>query len=108
VWGAQRIWTKGHPRKMWRPKVPISIAVGEPIQPTLPPTELTALLRSRMQHLLEQVQDSYGPYPAGEFWVPHRLGGGAPTLAEAAGLEAAEAAEKAARRAQRDGQEAPG
>ncbi|MFN8032659.1 MAG: lysophospholipid acyltransferase family protein [Mycobacterium sp.] len=108
VWGAQRIWTKGHPRKMWRPKVPISIAVGEPIPPTLPPTELTALLRSRMQHLLEQVQDSYGPYPPGEFWVPHRLGGGAPTLAEAAQLEAAEAAEKAARRAQRDGPGAPG
>ena len=38
VWGAQRIWTKDHPKKMWRPKVPISIAVGEPIQPTLPPT----------------------------------------------------------------------
>ena len=80
VWGAQRIWTKDHPKKMWRPKVPISIAVGEPIQPTLPPTELTALLRSRMHHLLEQVQDAYGPYPEGEFWVPHRLGGGAPTF----------------------------
>lgn len=98
VWGAQRIWTKGHPRKMWRPKVPISIAVGEPIAPTLPAAELTALLHSRMQHLLEQVQDAYGPHPKGEFWVPHRLGGGAPTLAEAAALEAAE---RAARRAQR-------
>lgn len=65
VWGAQRIWTKDHPKKMWRPKVPISIAVGEPIQPTLPPTELTALLRSRMHHLLEQVQDAYGPIRKG-------------------------------------------
>ena len=101
VWGAQRIWTKDHPKKMWRPKVPISVAVGEPIQPTLAPTELTALLRSRMQHLLEQVQDSYGPYPPGEFWVPHRLGGGAPTLAEAAELDAAELAERAARRQRR-------
>ena len=36
VWGAQRIWTKGHPKNMWRPKVPISVAVGEPIPPTLP------------------------------------------------------------------------
>lgn len=108
VWGAQRIWTKDHPKKMWRPKVPIAIAVGEPIQPTLPPTELTALLRSRMQHLLEQVQDAYGPYPPGEFWVPSRLGGGAPTPAQAAELEAAEAAEKAARRAQRDGTGPPG
>ena len=100
VWGAQRIWTKGHPRKMWRPKVPITIAVGEPIAPTLPANELTALLHSRMQHILERVQDTYG-HPAGEFWVPHRLGGGAPTLAEASDMEAAEAAEKAAKRAQR-------
>ena len=98
VWGAQRIWTKDHPKKMWRPKVPIAIAVGEPIQPTLPPAELTALLHSRMQHLLESVQEAYGPYPPGEFWVPHRLGGGAPTPAQAAELEAAEMAARAARR----------
>jgi 1-acyl-sn-glycerol-3-phosphate acyltransferase len=101
VWGAQRIWTKGHPRKMWRPKVPISIAVGEPIYPTLPPSELTALLHSRMQHLLEQVQDAYGPHPPGEFWVPRRLGGGAPSLAEANQLDLDEANEKAARRDER-------
>src|SRR5581483_10496122 len=49
VWGAQRIWTKDHPKKMWRPKVPITVAVGEPILPTLPAPDLTALLHSRMQ-----------------------------------------------------------
>ena len=102
VWGAQRIWTKGHPKKMWRPKVPISVAVGEPIMPTLPPTELTALLHSRMQHLLEQVQDAYGPHPPGEFWVPHRLGGGAPTLAEANQMDVEEAARKPERRPPRE------
>ncbi|WP_141867101.1 1-acyl-sn-glycerol-3-phosphate acyltransferase [Arthrobacter sp. SLBN-53] len=107
VWGAQRIWTKGHPKNMRRPKVPISVAVGEPIYPTLPPAELTELLRHRMQHLLEQVQDDYGPYPAGEFWVPHRLGGGAPTLAEADRMDMEEAAEKAARRAARERGESP-
>jgi 1-acyl-sn-glycerol-3-phosphate acyltransferase len=101
VWGAQRIWTKDHPRKMWRPKVPIAVAVGEPILPTLPAPDLTALLHSRMQHLLERVQDEYGPHPPGEFWVPHRLGGGAPTLAEAARLDAEEAVARAARREQR-------
>ncbi|KLI04745.1 acyltransferase [Mycolicibacterium conceptionense] len=100
VWGAQRIWTKGHPKKLYRPKVPISIAVGEPIQPTLPAGELTALLHSRMQHLLTEVQDAYGPYPPGEFWVPHRLGGSAPTLAEANRMDAEEAAAKAAKRAE--------
>lgn len=101
VWGAQRIWTKDHPRKMWRPKVPVAVTVGEPIPPSLPPTELTALLRSRMQHLLEGVQDAYGPHPSGEFWVPHRLGGTAPTPARAAELDAAELAERAAKREQR-------
>ncbi|MBJ7464302.1 MAG: 1-acyl-sn-glycerol-3-phosphate acyltransferase [Mycolicibacterium sp.] len=99
IWGAQRVWTKGHPRNMRRPKVPISIAVGEPIYPTLPPAELTELLHHRMQHLLEKVQESYGSHPRGEFWVPHRLGGGAPTLAEANRMDMEEAAEKAAKRA---------
>ncbi|HEU0190368.1 MAG TPA: 1-acyl-sn-glycerol-3-phosphate acyltransferase [Mycobacterium sp.] len=101
VWGAQRIWTKDHPKRLGRTKVPIAVAVGEPIPPTLPVDDLGGLLRARMQHLLEQVQDAYGPYPAGEFWVPHRLGGGAPTMAEAARLEEEERARKAARRAQR-------
>jgi 1-acyl-sn-glycerol-3-phosphate acyltransferase len=104
VWGAQRIWTKDHPKKLWRPKVPISVGVGEPIPPTLPAPDLTALLHSRMQHLLERVQDGYGPHPPGAFWVPHRLGGGAPTVAEAARMDAEEAAERAARRAQQSGQ----
>ena len=98
VWGAQRIWTKGHPRKLFRPRVPIIVVVGEPIQPTLGPAELTTLLHSRMQQLLARAVDLYGPLPAGEFWVPHRLGGGAPSLAEASRLDAEEAAERAARR----------
>src|SRR5258707_10128285 len=51
VWGAHRMWTKDHPKKMWRPKVPITVAVGEPIQPTLAVAELTGLLHHRMQHL---------------------------------------------------------
>jgi 1-acyl-sn-glycerol-3-phosphate acyltransferase len=101
VWGAQRIWTKGHPRRMARPKVPISVAVGQPIMPTLPAAELTSLLHSRMQHLLEEVQDAYEPHPAGEFWVPKRMGGGAPTLAEANRMDAEEAEEKARRREER-------
>lgn len=102
VWGAHRIWTKDHPKKLFRPKVPIVIVVGEPVAPTLPAAELTALLHSRMQHLLEQAQDSYPAHPAGEWWVPHRLGGGAPTLAEAAQSDAEEATQRAAARAARE------
>lgn len=101
VWGAQRIWTKDHPKKLFRPKVPVVVLVGEPIEPTLPTAELSSLLHSRMQHLLERAQEQYGPHPAGEFWVPHRLGGGAPSLAEATRRDAEDAAIKAARRAER-------
>ena len=103
IWGAQRIWTKDHPKKLFRPKVPITVLVGEPIEPTLTIEDLKGLLHSRMQHLLERAQEQYGPHPAGEFWVPRRLGGGAPSLAEAARMDAEEAAERAARRAQRAG-----
>ncbi|MGH3553083.1 MAG: lysophospholipid acyltransferase family protein, partial [Mycobacterium sp.] len=33
VWGAQRIWTKGHPRNLGRKKIPITVAVGPPLYP---------------------------------------------------------------------------
>ncbi len=103
VWGAQRIWTKGHPKKLYRPKVPILVLVGEQIEPTLDTLDLGGLLHSRMQQLLERAQEQYGPHPANEFWVPHRLGGGAPSLAEATRMDAEEAAARAARRAQAAG-----
>ncbi len=99
VWGAQRIWTKDHPKRLGRTKVPISVTIGEPIPPTLPVEDLRALLQTRMQHLLEQAQDAYPQHPAGAFWVPQRLGGSAPTPAEALQLDAAEAARKAEERA---------
>lgn len=101
VWGAQRIWTKDHPKRLGRIKVPISVTIGEPIMPTLPVEDLRALLQTRMQHLLEQTQDAYPEHPAGEYWVPHRLGGGAPTPAEAAELDAAEAVRRAEKRARK-------
>src|SRR6516164_9393591 len=31
VWGAQRIWTKDHPRNIGRKKLPISVQVGAPL-----------------------------------------------------------------------------
>lgn len=101
VWGAHRIWTKDHPKALGRNKIPITVRVGEPLPPIGPATELDAALRDRMTALLHQVQDSY-PHPAGEFWVPHRLGGGAPTMAQAKEMEAAEMAERARRSGGRD------
>jgi 1-acyl-sn-glycerol-3-phosphate acyltransferase len=99
IWGAQRVWTKGHPKRLGRTNTPISIAVGEPIAPFEPAGELTAKLHATMETLLHGLQEGYA-HPAGEYWVPARLGGGAPTLEEANRMDAEEAAQKAARRAQ--------
>lgn len=56
-----------------------------------------AALRESMTKLLHRAQRCY-PHPAGAYWVPRRLGGGAPSLAEAAQIEADEAAARAATR----------
>ncbi|TQF74794.1 1-acyl-sn-glycerol-3-phosphate acyltransferase [Rhodococcus spelaei] len=99
IWGAQRVWTKGYPKRLGRTNTPISIAVGEPIQPFEPASELTAQLHSTMETMLRALQEGY-EHPAGAYWVPARLGGGAPTLEEANRMDAEEAEKKAARRAQ--------
>jgi 1-acyl-sn-glycerol-3-phosphate acyltransferase len=91
VWGAQRIWTKDHPRNLGRNNVPITVSVGAPLQAGEDIAQTDALLRESMTALLHGAQQDY-PHPAGAYWVPHRLGGGAPTLAEAAQIEAEEAA----------------
>lgn len=104
IWGAQRVWTKGHPKRLGRTNTPISIAVGAPIAPFEPAADLTAALHDVMAKLLTSLQENY-EHPAGEYWVPARLGGSAPTLEEANRMDAADAEAKAARRAQapRDG-----
>jgi 1-acyl-sn-glycerol-3-phosphate acyltransferase len=78
VWGAQRIWPKDHPKKLFRNKVPVTVAAGRPLQPLGSPEELNARLRDAMNALLYRVQDEY-PHPEGEYWVPRRLGGFAET-----------------------------
>ncbi len=34
VWGAQRIWTKDHPKNVGRNKIPITVAVDPPFEPS--------------------------------------------------------------------------
>ncbi|MFI7664111.1 lysophospholipid acyltransferase family protein [Nocardia sp. NPDC049526] len=95
IWGAHRIWTKGFPKQLGRHRFPINIRIGDPIPPAEPTDYLTAEIRTRMGELLEQAQTGY-PMPEGAPWVPARLGGGAPTLAEAAVLEREEMARRRA------------
>lgn len=98
VWGSQRIWTKGHPRNLRRNRIPVTVAVGAPLSDVQDSAQSALALRDSMTRLLHRVQQTY-PHPAGEYWVPQRLGGGAPTLAEAERTDADEAAARAASRA---------
>jgi 1-acyl-sn-glycerol-3-phosphate acyltransferase len=100
VWGTQRIWTKGHPRNIGRQKIPVIVAVGQPMPPSGDAEHVDAALREGMTALLHRVQEEY-PHPEGAFWVPRRLGGSAPTVAEAKSIEDTEKAERARRRAER-------
>lgn len=98
VWGAHRLWTKDHPKALGRNKFPVTVAVGPPIGPDV--DALDASLRTQMTQLLHATQSDY-PQPHGAFWLPSRLGGGAPTPAEARKIEESELVERARRRTER-------
>jgi 1-acyl-sn-glycerol-3-phosphate acyltransferase len=100
VWGAQRLWTKDHPRNLGRGKVPITVQVGAPLRAADDIPRTDAALRESMTTLLHQAQENY-PHASGAYWAPRRLGGGAPAPAEAVQIEGEEAAAKAAARTER-------
>jgi len=102
LWGTQRLMTKDHEKDFSRGKA-ITITVGAPIPVSgLDPVGETALLRTAMSGLLANVIRDYPQHEAGAWWVPAAYGGSAPTLDEAAKLDAEEKrARAAARRAAR-------
>ena len=85
--GSQRVWTKGHPKHLGRTNTPIHIAVLPAWYPEGDVVEATEKLHSIMDEGVRKLWDEYaaaeGPLPAGAYWVPARLGGGAPTFEEA-------------------------
>ncbi|OFT58678.1 1-acyl-sn-glycerol-3-phosphate acyltransferase [Corynebacterium sp. HMSC05E07] len=87
IFGSQRLWTKGQKKHLGRTKTPILITALEPYYTTGDHDADIAEVRRRMQDALEglweQYEAEFGPMPAGEYWVPARKGGGAPTLEEA-------------------------
>lgn len=100
VWGAHRIWTKDRPKSLGHKKTPVTVVAGRAIRPVGTVADLDATLRAAMTGLLEAAQREY-PAPAGAYWVPRRLGGGAPSVAEAGRLDELELAERARKRAER-------
>jgi 1-acyl-sn-glycerol-3-phosphate acyltransferase len=94
VWGTQRMMTKGRPRDFSRGKA-ISVAVGAPVPLRGQAGADTAVLKAALSGLLDDAIRSYPQPEPGAWWVPASCGGTAPTLAEAAALDADE---RAARR----------
>ena len=86
IWGSQRVWTKGHAKRLGRTNVPISIAVGEPIPVVRDENidEATAKIHAVMETMLHGLQDAYPAMGHEELdFLPARLGGTAPTLEDA-------------------------
>lgn len=105
LWGSQRVWTKGHPKRLGRTGTPVSLTVGRPLEmpKRVPLEELTAQLRSEMQMLLDHAQAEYPALTGDDLkYLPARLGGTAPTLEEADAMDAADAEARRAARAAKD------
>jgi 1-acyl-sn-glycerol-3-phosphate acyltransferase len=103
LWGTQRMMTKDHPRDFSRGKT-ITIRVGAPLHPDgSDPVAQTAELHRVMSSMLDEAIRTYpaAEQPEGCWWLPNRYGGTAPTLDEAARLDAEEKAQRAAKRAAR-------
>jgi len=101
IWGSQRVWTKGYPKRLGRTKVPITLSVGEPVPAARKDNadDLNTLIRARMTELLHAAQEAYPPVPSDELkFLPVRLGGSAPTLEQATALDEEDSARLAARR----------
>ncbi len=102
LWGTQRLMTKDHPRDFSRGKT-ITISVGAPLHPVgEDPVAETADLHRVMSAMLDEAIRAYpaSEQPEGSWWLPRRHGGTAPTLAEAATMDAEEKVRRAARRSQ--------
>ncbi|MEV0806188.1 lysophospholipid acyltransferase family protein [Micromonospora sp. NPDC050200] len=92
LWGTQRLWTKGRPKNLTRRHTPVTILVGEPMDPAdWPDTNaMTVELKSRLSALVDRAQREYPDKPAGPedaWWQPAHLGGTAPTPEGAAELD---------------------
>ena len=101
IWGSHRIWTKDLPKQLRG--VPVIVRYGAPVEVSGDAEEDTRRLKQAMQAMLEQsraeYEEEFGPFAPGDKWVPASLGGGAPTLEEAAELYERERAQRKAKKA---------
>jgi 1-acyl-sn-glycerol-3-phosphate acyltransferase len=97
VWGTQRMMTKDHGKDFSRGTA-ITVCVGAPVALAGEALADTAALKAALSALLDDAIRTYPQHQPGAWWVPASYGGTAPTLQEAARLDAEEKAARAARR----------
>lgn len=104
IWGSQRVWSKGLPRRLGRTNVPILMSVGEPIPVAADDdaAQVTEHYKQVMARMLEVAREAYEPLTGADLrYLPASLGGTAPTLEEASRLDRADAVERARQRRER-------
>ena len=97
IWGSQRVWTKGKPKRMGRTNTPITVAVGEPMHDdeALSPEENTERVKAVMKTMLDEIRAAYPKLSGSDLeFLPASMGGTAPTLEEAEAEDARVAAER--------------
>jgi len=98
IWGSQRVWTKGHPRRLGRTRTPIRLSVGEPIVAGRKDNaeEVNERLKASIVQLLHEAQRSYPAMTGDDLrFQPARLGGTAPTPEVALEMDLAETRQRA-------------
>ncbi len=101
VLGAQRVWTKDHPKNLGRTNIPIYVEINPPLWVGAGEDvhAATERLRAAMSESLDRM---WGKYPtlhgADLVYLPARFGGLAPTPEQAARMDAAERAKRAEKR----------
>jgi 1-acyl-sn-glycerol-3-phosphate acyltransferase len=87
LWGSQRVLGYGRRKPLSQRRLPITIAIGEPLVVGADEgvAAITRRLRAVMDQMLREAQDNYPDRPKGpadSWWLPTRLGGTAPTPEE--------------------------
>jgi 1-acyl-sn-glycerol-3-phosphate acyltransferase len=98
LWGTQRLMTKDHDKDFSRGTA-VTVSVGAPVPLTGDAVADTVALKAAMSGLLDDAIRSYPQHEPGAWWVPASYGGSAPTLEQAARIDADERAARAARKA---------
>lgn len=99
VFGGQRILSYEHRDFSRGKRIAMTVGAPVPVPKGADADAVTVELHERLVTLLDETIARYPDKPAGAWWIPQRLGGSAPSLAEAEAIEERVRRERAEKRA---------